>query len=96
MTNDKHVSRTMHVHACSLILSFLHEHDLPLTQEVIDEVSALRNGSHQNMPWWQESESRLSWIKDLHSIAAMPTYAQIQEVKEIIEEAQDLYLEQFA
>ena len=77
---------------CKIILSFMHEFDFSCSEDNLRYVGTLRDGTSNQISWWEEDESKREWISYIRSIKLFPTYSVFMEFKEKIEEVIDAWI----
>lgn len=76
-------------YASKLILSFWKEFDMPVSQDSIEFIRQLNKSNNDDISWWQKTSIRRQWLKDIQSIAEVPTYETVMTVRNCIDSAND-------
>lgn len=73
---------------CQLVLSFLSEHDLSFSEESYRLVVKLHSSEPSNRISFEQE-----WLDDLKTIRILPSFAVLKEVKDLIEEVADAWVQ---
>lgn len=83
-------------YASKLILSFWKEFDMPVSQDSIEFIQQLNKGANDDISWWQKTSIRRQWLKDIQSIAEVPTYETVMTVRNCLDSAMDEMLASYS